>query len=391
MTCYEEISWRAQWHVIAWTLASLIVTGCGHAVRNNAPSDATMSTRIKLMTYNIHAWRDVSHQCNFHRIVDVVKEIKPDILCVNEVLYPFAKPSLSASTSSSSSLATTVENYYKQVRNGLGLDYPLDPCFIPSKSDQELNFLHRLAEATELPSVDFVGATDNSSFGKGVSFGNAILSCHSILESHHIHLHPEDGDEALGKQPRDFVDPRALTAVKLKIVDTEHQDCIIGVVAGHLDHKSEELREKQIQRGIQETNDFLRGIPHVVCGDFNTFRKSDCDVQGWQAILDLYKSRGWPAPRENSLVLDSLDVSGHRDAFYDCYDDGEEPTYPQPTCWTNNPLMRIDHVFVKNPPQSKGESSIIIPERHYRVETDASDHFPVVMEASIATKRTSLI
>jgi len=137
----EEISWRAQWHVIAWTLAPLIVTGCGHAVRNNAPSDATMSTRTKLMTHNIRAWRDFSHQCNFHRIVDVVKEIKPDILCLNEALCPFAKPSLSASTSSSSSLATTVENCHKQVQNGFGLDCPLDPCFNPDPNPDLLQCL----------------------------------------------------------------------------------------------------------------------------------------------------------------------------------------------------------------------------------------------------------
>lgn len=325
---------------------------------------------IKLLTYNIHAWRDASHHCNFDRVVKIVEEVRPDVLCLNEVLHPFARP-LEASQ--------VVDDYYTQVRNNQGRDRQVDSCFLQSH-DEERSFLHRLAQETSLPNIEFVGATENSYFGKGVWFGNAILTCHPILEFLPVPLPVEDGDLELGRQERDFVDPRSFGVAKVRVGDNH----CLGVAFGHLDHKSEELREKQIATAVEKIQSFLKNTSHIICGDFNTFQKSDSDSKGWKEILDLYSSRGWPAPPESSLVLDALREVGYTDTFYECLQGDLSESHsvlPDPTSWSNNPCFRIDHIFVKNAFEERGAR--IVSKRHYRIDCDASDHFPVVLEATL--------
>ena len=343
------------------------------------PTAQQLRQSIKLMTYNIHAWRDAEHKCNFDRIVRVVQQVHPDILFLNEVLHPFARPHSTEECS-----PAVIEQYYQLVKEGKGRDNPIDSIFLPC--DENLTFLHRLAEETNLPNIEFNGATDNSFFGKGTFFGNAILTSLPIVDWVHVPLEVEEGDLELGNQKRDFVDPRAFSAAKV-LVDVadnnlQQKQLNIGMTFGHLDHKSEELREKQILRGIQKTQSLLESVSHIVCGDFNTFQRSDCTDPGWQAILDLYQSRGWPLPCERSLVLDALVDMGYKDTFYDALGEGKEESLkkPLPTSWTNRPLMRIDHIFAKHIPGGIQ----IVPKWHYRVETDASDHFPVVLEADLA-------
>lgn len=335
---------------------------------------------LKLMTYNIHAWRDASHRCNFDRIVQVVKAAQPDILCLNEVLHPFARP---PSTSSSRATEDIIEDYYRQVKNNQGRDNPVAPSLlVPSHDDN--SFLNRLAEATGLKNVDFVAATDNSYFGQGVSFGNAILTCHPIVKTCHIVMEVAEGDVDLGQQKRDFVDPRSCGAavVNLSLSGDEHH--CLGVAYAHLDHKSEELREKQIKAALQKLKIFLDDIPQIICGDFNTFQKSDCNRSAWQAILNLYDSRGWPEPPERSLVLGALADEGYLDTFYESAKDDEGNSgalFPDPTSWSNKPLMRIDHIYHKA--SGKNVVTNLIPKRHHSIDTDASDHFPVILEATL--------
>jgi endonuclease/exonuclease/phosphatase family metal-dependent hydrolase len=329
---------------------------------------------IRLMTYNIHGWRDAFHQCNFDRIVQAVNEVGPDILCLNECLHPFARPPQTDPVS---------VDYYTKVQHGEGRDKPIPSVFIPPRD--ELTFLHKLSEVTSLRYIQFIGATDNSYFGKDVMFGNAILSAHPLIECLPIELSVEEGDIELGNQKRDVVDPRSFGAAKLKI-----DNLCIGVAFGHLDHKSEELREKQIHRVLQETQAFFKGVPHLICGDFNTFQKSDCSQTSWKEILDLYEARGWHTPHERSLVLDALTRAGYEDTFYESLNDAAKKaltSFPDPTSWSNNPVMRIDHIFVKNPTDVnlEGFVSTISPNRHFRLDTDASDHYPVVLEATLQT------
>ncbi|CAB9496163.1 Endonuclease Exonuclease phosphatase [Seminavis robusta] len=331
-------------------------------------------TSLKLMTFNIHGWRDSTHQCNFDRIATVVREVNPDILCLNEVLHPFATPSGSDKAANQQ----VIDDYYKQVQQNQGRGKTIHPSFVQSQED---SFLSRLSKATNLPNVQFVGATDNSFFGKGIWFGNAILSTHPIDDFLPVPLPIEPGDIDLGNQERDFVDPRSFGVAKVKFDDNQH---CIGIAFGHLDHKSEELREKQILKVLEDTRDVLSDVPHLICGDFNAFQKSDCDPKGWKAILNLFQTRGWPTPYERSLALDALKDAGYLDSFYESYgqQDGTAKQVPDATSWTTLPLMRIDHILVKNSvAQSPSSLPAILPKEHYQIDTDASDHFPVVLEA----------
>ena len=78
----------------------------------------------------------------------------------------------------------------------------------------------------------------------------------------------------------------------------------VGVAAAHLDHKAEPLREKQLKRFLDELR--VNGPAlHLICGDLNTFCKSDHDAAAWAAILAFYDKRGWGAPAEASATLDA--------------------------------------------------------------------------------------
>lgn len=369
--CKRRTSYQRFYAVLSYFFCSFVPRNlcCSHALSATATQEAVSA--LKLMTYNIHAWRDSFHKCNFDRLVSAVKEAKPDILCLNEVLHPFAKPS---ATLYSEQTQREVDRYYEQVQNGKGRGKSINTCFIPNY--QSDTFLHRLAAEANLPNIEFVGATDDSYFGKGVQFGNAILTSHQLLECLHVPLEVESGDLQLGNQPRNFVDPRIFSAAKVLINDDQYS---LGVAFGHLDHKSEMLREKQIKRGISSSQSLFKNMPHLLCGDFNTFQKSDCDAHAWQSVLDLYKENNWPAPPEQSLVLDVLNAMGYQDTYYIATE--REEKFPKPTAWTHKPIMRIDHILAKNfASGGRDKEYQIVPRRHYRLKIDASDHFPVVLE-----------
>lgn len=194
---------------IVWLygVSFLLVGTLGDALAAKAISPQQQQSSVKLMTYNIHAWRDSDHQCNFDRVIQVINQVKPVILCLNEVLHPFAAPSRTCSTPQQESLA---EEYYRRVERGDGRNSLIDKSFIPEMEKE--TFLHKLAKATNLENIDFLGATDNSFFGKGSFFGNAILTRYPIEDCLSVPLDAEDGDIKLGNQKRDFVDARAFSA-----------------------------------------------------------------------------------------------------------------------------------------------------------------------------------
>jgi len=89
--------------------------------------------------------------------------------------------------------------------------------------------------------------------------------------------------------------------------------------------------------------------------------------------------------------LDALAKEGYSDTFYhqetssSSSKEDNVVMLPLATSWTNNPLMRIDHIYAKQVERcaARGTTAIttLVPKRHYRLDTDASDHFPVVLEA----------
>ena len=43
---------------------------------------------MRVLTYNIHGWRDGDNQPNFARIASIIKATQADILGLNEVFHP---------------------------------------------------------------------------------------------------------------------------------------------------------------------------------------------------------------------------------------------------------------------------------------------------------------
>ena len=348
----------------------------------------------------------MNHECNFDRILHAIKELQPDILCLNEVLHPFCNPLTTKTSSSDSESSSTpslteedlqkIQEYYQAVKDRVQPSPIIDPTlFIPSQQEQETSFLHRLSKETNLCHVEYCGATNEHSFGRGtgVQFGNAILTTkdYPIHKFQHHVLQPEPNDIYLGNQQRTYVDPRVFSAYQIKIKTKKVSTILFGVGVVHLDHKSEELRQKQMQRGIHETQATLMGIPHFICGDMNTFQKSDGDDSTWNEICNLYTENNWPLPPNNSLVIELLQSKeyGYQDTYY--VQQSATNKYPSPTAWTDRPLMRIDHVFVKNDNEescsasSDGEKKKkIVIEKHFcGRDYDGSDHFPVIVDFRI--------
>ncbi len=125
----------------------------------------------------------------------------------------------------------------------------------------------------------------------------------------------------------------------------------------HLDQLSDALRSEQV-RGMLA---FIRAQnvgPHVFCGDFNVFQKSDCSKENWDKIVQDAESKGWTAPPETTEAIHQLKLAGYVDSFYesDNHKHGRvevdvegmagDARHPGATCWVVKPLLRIDYVGI---------------------------------------------
>jgi endonuclease/exonuclease/phosphatase family metal-dependent hydrolase len=301
--------------------------------------------RLRVMTWNVHAWRDSDHRDNFDGVVETCQGERPDILCLNEVLHPY-------------NIEAQTDGYLAAVKDGAGVGLDVRPCAVAD------SYLHRLAAALGMPHVAFVEAERAKCFFGAAPFGNAVLSRRPFVDAGHLVLAAEPGDVRLGGQRRDDVESRGVVWAAVEVGDER-----VGFAAAHLDHKAEELREKQIGRCLDHVNAHCPAL-HLVCGDLNTFRRADHSDAAWDAIVAFYASRGWPRPAERSLALDACEARGYADAG--------AGAAPDVTCWTHNPLFRIDHVLLND-----GLRRACDVENYRRVESAASDHFPVAFDLAL--------
>ena len=330
---------------------------------------------LRCVTFNIHAWRDAAHCDNFDKLVALLCTLQPiDVLCLNEVIDPFTAPPAD-------------DPYWETVRQRRGYGSALPPAAVPS--DPSLSYLSLLSSALALPYVAFGAATTSRSFFGVSPYGNAILSRHQLKSVRNVVARSTEADLSLGGQERtaqDLEDRSCLVAT----VEADGQPKL-GVVCTHLDHKAEELREKQIARFLAEACEaFGSAVPFVLCGDLNSFDERDMDAEGWQAICDLYASRGWPPPPRRSLVRNALEASGLRDTFGlqsrpsagagSGSSGGRGPQQPPATSWTET---RIDYVMAHD-----AEAHTIRVRSHQTVSSDASDHLPVVVELEVMARRS---
>jgi len=306
----------------------------------------TQPDRLRVLTYNVHAWRDSDHRDNFAGVVAACRAAEPDVVCLNEVLHPYNGALQSA-------------GYFAAVkdRKGVGLEV------VEAAPDK--SYLHLLAAQLDMPHVAYGEAERDGCFFGRMAFGNAILSKRPFVKAGHLVVRPDPGDERLGDQARDSVEARGMVWCSVEVGAEK-----VGVASAHLDHKSEPLRAKQLRAMLERLNAEGPAL-NLVCGDLNTFRKADHSAPAWRAILAFYASRGWPAPAEESETLEAAEALGYGDAAEGFRNVGV-------TCWTHRPLFRIDHVLLNAALRRRCDVL-----DYARPDSIASDHFPVVFELEV--------
>ena len=326
---------------------------------------------LRLVTFNIHGWRDEQHNDNLDRLIDLLKSLRPDVLCLNEVLHPFVAPA-------------PEDEYWLEVRERRGYGYPPPPDSRPDEADQRC-YLRRMAEALGLTHFAYGAAAGadaeptpfrRSFFGQ-YPFGNAILSRHELADVRCATMQVGPADLTLGDQPRteNDLEDRQLLSARVMLPD----GCCMGVCVTHLDHKAEALRERQAAEVAQHCASAFGddNLPHVVCGDLNSFDRRDMSATQWASIHDLYQSRGWtPPPQPDSRVQRIFFDAGYEDAFSARSGaSSERQALPPPTCWT---MTRLDYIWL-SAAAAQGPSSLRV-HAHRTIQSDASDHLPIVCD-----------
>eukprot|EP00854_Cymbomonas_tetramitiformis_P018794 gene18794-22451_t len=234
----------------------------------------------------------------------LVDTLQPDVLCLNEVLHPFVPPSDGGV-------------YWNEVKAKRGRSYiPKDPP--PQEAD---TYLTRLASSAGFEYAVFAEATREGFFG-AFGFGNAILSRYPLLGVQTKRLEAEAGDINLGDQVREYVEGRSAVSATVEVPLPRGipgaEVGLLAVCCTHLDHKSEELREKQIEAVIQWLKETTRAdVAHCICGDLNAFQRADHDDETWSRICKMYvENFSARPPPESSLVLDAISRAGFQDTFY---------------------------------------------------------------------------
>lgn len=323
-------------------------------------------TKLRLVSYNIHGWRDTDHKDNFDRLVETLKKTNADVVALQEVLHPYHPPSD----------AEAAEAYFARVKAGKGNGFSAEYV----GAGGEAAYLSALASALGLPHVSFGQAVADGYFG-AFGYGNAILSRFPVVGESHTVVKPAGRHQA-GR--RIEAEDRCFSVVTLATGEArQHTVCVT-----HLDQLSDELRQEQVAAMLPLA---AAAGPHVLCGDLNVFQRADCAAEQWQAILDDAAGKGWGAPPETTAAIQELLGRGYRDCFYlsDNHRHGQAPAElavpgmaadaatPGATCWVTKPLLRIDYAFL-SPDLDAG-----LVRQYQRLTDTASDHFPVVIDLTL--------
>ena len=171
-------------------------------------------------------------------------------------------------------------------------------------------------------------------FGKNIDFqggdyGNGMLTKFPILEERNLHYK--------------MITPNEQRGLLQLVLDVRGQELV--VMNTHIDYRADDSERVLNVGEIREAATGYRPRAVLVCGDFN----------------DVPSSRTATLMKED--FADSWGEAGHGDGF----------SYS-----TSEPVKRIDYIFLLKP--AAGAQSILRPISAKVVQTDASDHLPVVVE-----------
>mmetsp|Transcript_2988 Transcript_2988/g.6993 ORF Transcript_2988/g.6993 Transcript_2988/m.6993 type:complete len:412 (-) Transcript_2988:209-1444(-) len=337
-----------------------------HCSTENVGYDEAEEVKLRIVSFNIHGWRDTFHKDNFDGVVASLRKMNADVVALQEVLHPYCPPSDPAEAAA----------YFEQVKSGKGNGF--SGAYM--EAGEQKSYLTALAEALGLPHVSFGKAVDDGYFG-AFGYGNAVISRFPVVEESHTVVKPHARHQA-GR--RIEAEDRCFSAVTLGVGGERRQT----VCVTHLDQLSDALRLEQVEAMLPLAE---RAGPHVLCGDFNVFQKADCAAEQWQAILDDAAGKGWGAPPETTAAIQEVLARGYQDCFYlsDNHRKGcaeaelavegmaEDAATPGATCWVIKPLLRIDYAFLSK------ELAAATVRQYQRVLDDCSDHFPIVVDLSL--------
>jgi endonuclease/exonuclease/phosphatase family metal-dependent hydrolase len=186
---------------------------------------------LRLVTYNIHGWRDTFHNDNLDRIIALLARLDIDVICLQEVLHPYRPPADPAERAA----------YFDRVKAGKGNGFETStPSWGDSDGDAR-PYLDELAAALGMPHISFGCATSDGYFGR-FGYGNAVLSRRPIAREEHLVVRPAAKHQA-GR--RIEAEDRCFSAV---ILAASSSCPAITVCVTHLDQLSDELRLDQVPR-----------------------------------------------------------------------------------------------------------------------------------------------
>lgn len=166
--------------------------------------------------------------------------------------------------------------------------------------------------------------------------------------------------------------PGELRSAAIAGLDTE--DGVVVVAATHLDHRAEYLRVRQFD--LLQDALTLRGEAALVLGDLNALRASDYEPARWEAIAEVRRRNDWEAPSEE--LMQRIDALGWVDLVRLHAGPTLDAPLPARLTATSRFETRIDYVMASRAlaPRLRVTAVDVI-------ETDASDHRPVVVDVAL--------
>ena len=186
------------------------------------------STPLRVVTYNIHGWRDTFHKDNLDRIIALLSMVNADVIALQEVLHPYRPPSD----------PTERAEYFERVKSGKGNGFEASTTpWAEGDCEGPLPYLSELARVLGMPHVSFGQATSDGYFGR-FGYGNAVLSRAPIAREEHLVVRADPKHQA-GR--RIEAEDRCFSAVTLAGAAAGLTVCVT-----HLDQLSDELRLEQV-------------------------------------------------------------------------------------------------------------------------------------------------
>ena len=246
---------------------------------------------------------------------------------------------------------TTIRFMTYNIHHGEGIDSVIDisrisQIILNNKIDvaalQEVDKGVKRTNKIDIPEMLAEQTGMNYSFRKNIDYqegeyGNCILSRFPIISDANFHYSMlREGEQ------------RGLLQTVINFDGIQ-----IAIMNTHLDYREDDYERILNVKQIFETVENYPDVPVIIAGDFNDVPKSRTHLQMKKKFIDVWE------------------YLNNESGF----------TYP-----TENPIKRIDYIFMSNL-EDQSEEVRIIPTSIFTLKSIASDHLPVIAEFEISKNR----